>query len=62
MGGKAHLHLLAVEVYGWFVGIPSPSGRKKLFMFNMKHSICAFDANKMQKLLITKDPPTLHLS
>lgn len=29
MGEKAHLHLLAVEVYRWFVGIHSLSGRKE---------------------------------
>lgn len=56
MGGKAHLHLLAVEVYRWFVVNPSPSGRKKLFMFNMKHSICAFDANKYRSCWSLKTP------
>lgn len=61
MGEKAHLHLLAVEVYRWFVGIHSLSGRKeKLSLSNRKYGICAFDANKIQKLLVvTKDP---HLS
>lgn len=62
MGEEAHLHLLAVEVYRWFVVIHSMSGRRN-FIFNTKYGICALDANKIQKLLvITEDPCTLHLS
>lgn len=51
VGEEAHLHLLAVKVYSWFVMIHSVS-RGKTVTFNTKRSICAFDANEKQELPI----------
>lgn len=54
---KAHLHLLAVKVYKWFV-MTHYWAEGKTVAFNTKYSLCAFDANRNQKLLIsTKKAP-----